>query len=62
MNTPPATHPDPLARLLATINRNAQDRRRHHEDRKLAALRRRPWWMDEQEPEPDNHEPEPQTL
>lgn len=58
--TPSATVEEALTRLFDTINRNAKDRRRHHEDAKLAALRRRPWWMDEQEPE--THEPEPQTL
>lgn len=47
---------DPLTRLLATINRNAEQQRKRHEDQKLAALRRKPWWMDA-----DTHEPDTQT-
>lgn len=52
--TPNPTAPqDPLTRLLATINRQAEQQRKHHEDQKLAALRRKPWWVDA-----DNHEPD----
>lgn len=54
--TPSAPVEEALSHLFATINRNAQERRRHHENAKLAALRRHPWWMDE--PEPDNHDAE----
>jgi len=48
--------PPNLTRLLATINRQAEQRRKHHEDQKLAALRRKPRWLDA-----DNHEPDTNT-
>jgi hypothetical protein len=57
MTSNPTTEDPPnLTRLLATINRQAEQQRKHHEDQKLAALRRKPWWMDA-----DNHEPDTQT-
>jgi hypothetical protein len=48
--------PPNLTRLFATINHQAQQQRKHHEDAKLAALRRKPWWLDA-----DNHEPDTRT-
>jgi hypothetical protein len=63
MITTSATNPtteDPLTRLLATINRNAEQQRKHHEDRKLAALRRKPRWLDADNHEPDTPEPDTQ--
>jgi hypothetical protein len=57
-NPNPTAPQDPLTRLLATINRQAEQQRKHHEDRKLAALRRKPWWMDAtQTTEPDTQTP-----
>jgi hypothetical protein len=57
MTSNPTTEDSPnLTRLLATINRRSEQQRKHHEDRKLAALRRKPWWLDA-----DNHEPDTQT-
>ena len=53
-NPNPTTEDPPnLTRLLATINRQAEQQRKHHEDQKLAALRRKPWWLDADTHEPD---------